>query len=94
VNDRNRTTRLPDNNRFWTSVGATYQWSDRLAINASYSRVMVRKGDINLINGHPAFGGPPSFAAFVGSARSHVDIVSLGITSRWGSAAPAVVAKY
>ena len=94
IDDRTRTTRLPDNNRFWTSVGATYQWSDRLAINVSYSRVWVKNADIALVNGHPAFSGPPVNAAFVGSARSHVDIVSLGITSRWGAAAPAVVAKY
>lgn len=94
VTDTSRTTRLPDNNRLWTSIGATYHWSDRFSINASYSHVFVKNADINLVNGHPAFGGAPTFAAFVGSARSHVDIVSVGITSRWGSAAPAVVAKY
>lgn len=95
IKDAVRSTRLPDNDRFWTSIGATYQINERIAINASYSHVFVKNANVAIAHGNPSFGGPPTNAAFFGRARSHVDIVSVGLTTRWGSAkAPGVVAKY
>lgn len=95
IKDAVRSTRLPDNDRIWTSIGASYQLSERIAINASYSHVFVKNANIAVAQGNPAFGGPPTNAAFLGRARSHVDIFSVGLTTRWGTAKiPGVVAKY
>ncbi len=94
VTDRVRSTRLTDNDRFWTSAGLSYKWSDRFSINASYSHVFIRSAPINVVPGNPNYTPLGAAAAYTGRARSHVDIVSLGLTSTWGGAAPAVVAKY
>ena len=93
VTDAVRSTRLTDADRFWTSLGLTYKWSERFSINASYSHVFVRSAPINVVPGNPNFN-PLAPITYQGKARSHVDIVSIGLTSTWGSAAPAVVAKY
>lgn len=92
VTDRVRSTRLTDNDRLWTSLGLSYKWSERFTINASYSHVFVRDASINIGPGNPNFNGA---FTYTGKAKSHVDIISLGLTSTWGGpAAPAVIAKY
>jgi long-chain fatty acid transport protein len=81
-----RSTRLPDNDRIWLSAGFSYQMNERFAVNGSFSHVMVKDADIVI-----AAPQPP----YVGSSKSYVNIVSLGVTSKWGSsAASPVVAKY
>lgn len=94
LTDQVRTTRLPDNNRIWASIGATYRLSERISVNASYSHIFVKKAAINVVPGNPAFSGAPTFAAFVGTGRSSTDIFSIGLTSKFGSKAAPVVAKY
>lgn len=67
-----RTTRLPDNDRIWLSSGASYQISERLTVNASYSHIFVKNAQI-------AIASP----AYAGESKAHVDIMSLGLTTRW-----------
>lgn len=93
VTDRVRSTRLTDNDRLWASLGASYKWNERFTINASYSHVFVKDAPINILPGNPNFN-PLSPAAYIGRAKSHVDIISLGLTSTFGGAAAPVVAKY
>jgi long-chain fatty acid transport protein len=93
VSDRVRSTRLTDNDRLWTSIGMSYKWSERLTFNASYSHVFVKNAPINVVPGNPNFN-PLAPATFQGRAKSHVDIVSLGLTTSWGGTATPVVAKY
>lgn len=84
VTDRVRTTRLPDNNRTWLSAGFSYELNQRFTINASYSHILVKDAPI-------AIAAP----AYVGTSKAFIDIVSLGVTTRWGATAPGVlVAKY
>lgn len=78
-----RTTRLPDNNRLWLSTGFSYDVSERFTVNGSYSRVMVKDAPINIAS-----------PAYAGEAKAHVDILSMGLTTRWGGSAPAVLARY
>lgn len=81
LDDRTRTTRLPDNDRIWVSIGASYDVLDRFTINASYSHVFVQKATIAINPGHPAF----TAIAYNGSSDAFVDIFSIGLTSRWGA---------
>jgi long-chain fatty acid transport protein len=67
-----RTTRLPDNNRLWLSAGASYKLTERFTVNASYSRVMVKDADIKIAS-----------PAYTGQSKAHVDILSLGLMTRW-----------
>jgi long-chain fatty acid transport protein len=72
-----RSTRLPDNNRLWLSTGASYQLTERFTMNASYSRVFVKDADIDIKV------GVGSSTAYTGQSKAHVDIVSIGVMSKW-----------
>ncbi len=46
VTDAVRRYSLPDNDRLWLSTGFTYNWSDRMSLNASYSYLHIKKAPI------------------------------------------------
>jgi long-chain fatty acid transport protein len=90
-----RSTRLPDNDRIWLSVGAGYQWSDKLSFDIAYSHVFAKETDIRITPGHQDYLGVP----FLADVDASVDIVSVGLRYRWDDpkvAIPAVplVRKY
>ncbi|WP_262030943.1 OmpP1/FadL family transporter [Microvirga sp. Mcv34] len=90
-----RSTRLPDNDRIWASIGAGYQWNDRLSFDVAYTHIFTRETDIRILPGHQDFEGLP----FVANVDASVDIISAGLRYRWDDpkvAIPAVplVRKY
>ena len=86
VTDAVRGTRLPDNDRFWLSAGLSYAVTDRVTVNASYSHVFVKNANIDISPTNPANGWFTATNPYRGTARQHTDIVSLGITTKWGEA--------
>ena len=74
VPDATRTPRVPDNDRFWLSAGASYKLADNMTADLAYSHVFMKKGSIGL-TGAPA----PLSANF----KQHLDIVSAGLTIDW-----------
>ena len=66
-----RTVRVPDADRFWLSVGASYKYSEWTTIDASYAHVFVE--DAKTIQG----GG-----ALVGEVESSVNLLSIGVRSK------------
>jgi long-chain fatty acid transport protein len=90
-----RSTRLPDNDRIWLSVGAGYQWSDKLSFDIAYTHIFAKETDIRITPGHQDYLGVP----FLADVDATVDIVSVGLRYRWDDpkvAIPAVplVRKY
>lgn len=90
-----RSTRLPDNDRIWLSVGAGYQWSDKLSFDIAYTHIFTKETDIRITPGHQDYLGVP----FLADVDASVDIVSVGLRYRWDDpkvAIPAVplVRKY
>jgi len=91
-----RSTRLPDNDRIWTSVGLGYQWNEKLSFDVAYTHIFSKETDIRIVEGHQDFRpGLP----FVADVDSSVDIVSVGLRYRWDDpkvAVPAapIVRKY
>jgi long-chain fatty acid transport protein len=78
----NRNPRLPDADRVWLSLGATYNWSDRLAFDVGYSHLFsVGNTDINIAPGNPIF--PTRGIVFAADVDSSVDIVSASVKFRW-----------
>lgn len=76
--DTSRLIQLPDNNRVWASIGATYNWSDDTKINLAYSHVWVEDGNIDRTSLIGPGGG-----TFKGSADDNsADIVSVGLTTK------------
>ncbi len=76
VPDATRTPRVPDNDRFWLSVGASYQLSESMRANVAYSHIFMKDGDVEL-----AASGvlPPLSATF----EQSIDIVAASLTMDW-----------
>jgi long-chain fatty acid transport protein len=74
VPDETRGVRVPDNDRYWLSLGASYRISEKMTANLAYSHVFMEDGDVDLT------GAP---LAIQTSFDQHVDIISLGLTRDW-----------
>jgi len=96
ITDRTRSVNIPDNDRVWASIGASYKLSEKLSVDASYSHIFVKNAPVRLVPGNPQFVDP---LLFTGGTKPTVDIVSLAIKYRWDSPqvaipADAIVRKY
>jgi len=86
-----RTTRLPDTDRIWLSLGASYNWSDQLSFDVAYSHLFsVGNTDIRLEPGNPTFPGVG--AVFIADVDASVDIISASVKYRWDNPAKAIPA--
>ncbi|MGV8942436.1 MAG: OmpP1/FadL family transporter [Lysobacter sp.] len=63
-----RTPRLPDEDRKWYTLGATWQVNDALDVNFAYARIEPDTPQIGLIT-PPAAGGHTLFGKFTGGAN-------------------------
>ena len=92
ITTENRTPRLPDSDRVWASIGATYKWNDRLSFDLAYTHIFVRDSRIAIVEGRrdlERFGAAP--LSFVAEAESKVDIISAAIKYRWDTPVVAAV---
>ena len=97
ITDDVRTARIPDNDRMWYSVGASYKPAALrgLTFDAGYSFINVKNTPICM--GPAAGGGCPgnpwssTTAVYVGSVSSYINIVSIGVRYQWDDVAPAPV---
>jgi long-chain fatty acid transport protein len=79
VKDDVRTVRLPDNDRWWLSVGTRWRPTQNLMLDAAYAHLFVRDTSIALTRGQT--GAPASFSSTViGDYDNSVNIVSLQAT--------------
>jgi long-chain fatty acid transport protein len=86
ITENVRTTRLPDNDRMWYSVGASYKPASikGLTLDAGYSFIDVKDTPVCLgtTSGCPA--NPWSGATtYVGSVNANVHIISVGLRYQW-----------
>jgi long-chain fatty acid transport protein len=92
IKDQVREPLIPDNDRFWASIGATWQVFRGLHFDLAYSHIWVKDPTINISagSGNPWFI-PGGTAAYVGTANAHVDILSGSLVFRWDEPAAAPV---
>jgi long-chain fatty acid transport protein len=83
-----RATRLPDNDRYWLSVGANYQWNEKLSFDLAYTHIFSKDTPIRILPGHQDYAGLP----FVADVDASVDIVSVGLRYRWDDTKVAIPA--
>lgn len=89
IPDSVRTTRIPDNDRMWYSVGASYKPPSikGLTFDIGYSFIDVK--DAPVCMGPAAAGGCPSnpwssaTLAYNGSVKTHINIVSVALRYQW-----------
>lgn len=84
VPDQFRTTRIPDADRIWASVGASYRFNDWASIDVGYTHIFVDDAPINLTDPLDVSRG-----YLFGDADGSVDIVGVSLRFNWGgSSAP------
>jgi long-chain fatty acid transport protein len=89
IDTSNREVLLPDANRIWASIGATYHYSEKLSFDLGYSHGFLTKGNIAVVPGHPQF--PTVGLPFVADVKNaHFDIVSAAVTYRWDNPAETI----
>ncbi|MBY0295406.1 MAG: outer membrane protein transport protein [Methylobacterium sp.] len=87
--DANRSTRLPDGDRYWGSVGASYRYSEKIQFDIAYSHLFAAgRNRVALVPGEPLYVAP---LAYLANTDSSADIVSVGLKYRWDTP-PAPVA--
>lgn len=74
---------MPDADRIWASIGASYKWNATTTLDFAYSHVFVEDSTFSRAPGQDALAGIRSS----GVAESSVDIVSVGLKTTWGGAA-------
>jgi long-chain fatty acid transport protein len=86
VSDQVREPVVPDNDRFWASIGASWRVSKFMHFDLAYSHVWVKDGSINLTagSGNPSFNG----ISYVGNVNAHVDIISAALVVRFDELEP------
>ena len=73
-----RLVSVPDNDRVWLSVGATYHYSETTSIDFAYTHIFVEDGRIERENA-PFFSG---------DVDSSADILGVSFKTKWGADGP------
>lgn len=76
INNENRSVRLPDSNRIWTSIGATYALNDTISFDASYAHLFAKNGTIASTN---------SGLTLYANTKGRVDIFAIGLNFKLGA---------
>jgi long-chain fatty acid transport protein len=96
ITDLDRSTALPDADRVWASIGASYRWNEKLTVDFAYSHAFLGEAPVRIVPGNAQFISPA--LALVAEAQGSVDIVSASLRYRWDNpkvAQPAaIIRKY
>ena len=88
ISDQVRTPRLPDNDKFWASVGLSWKIAPFAHFDLAYTHLFVKDTNVNIsaASGNPSFNGS---ITYIGTADSHGDIFSLSLVARFDDLEPA-----
>jgi long-chain fatty acid transport protein len=78
VNDTDRTPRLPDEDRWWFSIGAQYKFNPQAWLDFGYTYINVKNPSINQNEGSTAQNG-----LINGNYKSNVNLASVQFTYTW-----------
>jgi long-chain fatty acid transport protein len=73
-------TRVPDGDRTWASLGATYDLTDHLSINLSYAHVFIEE---QLMDRTDGFYGGAVDVTMLSRTSGNVDMLATSITARF-----------
>lgn len=79
TNDTHRTPRLPDNDRMLYSVGATWNMSESLSIDAAFQRITIDNPTINL----PVDAAAGNTSTLVGEFSGHANLFGVSMQYRF-----------
>ena len=73
-------TRVPDGDRTWATMGATYNLSEKFSVNMSYAHVFIEK---QLMNRTDGFYGGAVNVTMLSRSSGNVDMLATSITARF-----------
>ena len=79
TNDTHRTPRLPDNDRMLYSIGASWNLSESLSIDAAFQRITIDSPTINL----PVDAAAGNTSTLVGSFSGHANLYGVSMQYRF-----------
>lgn len=100
ITDDVRTTRIPDNDRIWYSVGASYKPASVKGLTFDFGYSFIDVKDASVCMGPTALGGCPgnpwssTTSAYNGSVKSHINIVSVALRYQWDDASTPIKQRY
>jgi len=90
ITDQVRTPRLPDNDRFWASMGLSWKVAPFMRFDLAYTHLWIKDPNVNIT----AASGNPSFSAssgpYVGTVSAHSDLFSASAVIRFDDLEPSV----
>lgn len=72
---RKRLIGIPDNDRIWASLGATYKWSETMSFDLAYTHIFIKDGQFN----RDSLTG----LNVQGNVDASTDIISVSMKSKW-----------
>ncbi len=78
VENIHRTPRIPDCDRTWISVGASWAANRSLTLDFGYSHIMVKEGTLNLSAGVNSTSQDFARGNLTGTYKSGIEVLSLG----------------
>jgi len=93
ITDDVRIPLLPDNDRYWVSVGGTYQLTPKISFDLAYSHLFVKDTSVDLTSTANPWYMPGITVPYSGTVDSHIDIVSVGLKYRFDDPAPPPASK-
>ncbi len=93
VTDQVRIPTIPDNDRFWGSIGASWLVFKGVHFDLAYSHIWVKDTPINIsaASGNPSFNGTFNY---IGSVNGHADVISGSLVVRFDDLEPTLKRPY
>jgi long-chain fatty acid transport protein len=66
---------IPDNDRIWASLGATYKWSETMSFDVAYSHLFIKDSTFDRTS--------LSGVRMTGGIEASMDIISVSMKSKW-----------
>ncbi|MCC0060936.1 MAG: outer membrane protein transport protein [Rhodobiaceae bacterium] len=82
ISDESRSLSLPDDDRLWLSVGATYKKDEKWSFNAAYTFITAFNTMIDISTGNPWFA--PAQGLYQADVDANVHILSVGFQRKFG----------
>jgi long-chain fatty acid transport protein len=92
ITDQVRTPRLPDNDRLWASIGASWNLNKAIRIDFAYTHLWIKDPNINITaaSGNPWFSG----ISYVGTVDAQTDLLSGSLVVRFDDVEPGAKKPY
>ncbi|WP_086970595.1 outer membrane protein transport protein [Vibrio coralliirubri] len=82
VSEEHRTATIPETDRTWLSIGAGYQWSEQLTLDAGFTYILAK--DAKMYESDPGLGGADMFGgSFKGEVTGSIWLVGIQANYRF-----------